>query len=300
LRLLSPKTMIVNIDDNGEVIGYTQVIGNKKIEFKVDEIAHFKWNVLDDDIYGTSAIKPVVEAIRIKLEMEKDLKLISHRYAAPQVHYILGNKDEPASDDDVDDFEKDLQEIHPEMDLVTDHTVSTEVIRPLERDIGVETFLEHIEQQVIAGLQVPEVILGRAKGSTEATANVTLAAFDRRIKSIQEQERRMIESIYDMIVGKNKVQLHFGELEKEDEDLVVNRLLRLKAAGIVTAEYVAKELGIKKKYIPKEPSRENKGNLALKGLDDTKKDVSPHKRPVVGKDSQDVGGEEDRPSNDAG
>jgi len=288
LKLLHPKTMTIETDKFGTIQQYIQQIDREQITFKPDEIAHFKWNIVGDSPYGTSAIATVVGSTKIKLSMEYDLKLIAHRYAAPQVHYKVGTDEFPAADSAIDELENDLQAIHPEMDLVTDHTIDAKVIRPLGRDIGVEGFVEHTENQVVTGMQVPEVVLGRGKGATEATANVQLEAFDRRVKSLQRIIKKEVEvNLFDIVVVPGEVHLEFGELEKEDEDIIVNRLLRLKAAGIVSADYVAKELGIDKKWIPEEPEEpQDGGDKALKGLDDTKKDVNPHKEPVAKDDKK--------------
>jgi len=291
LKLLSPKTITIITNEYGDVEEYIQVISNldDPIKFSPDEIAHFKWNVISDDTYGTSAIAAVVTNVKIKLSMEHDLSLIAHRYAAPQVHYKIGSDDYPAADSAVDEFESDLAEIHPEMDLVTDHTITSEVIRPLGKSIGIESYVDHIENQIIAGMQVPEVVLGRGKGSTEATANVQLAAFDRRVGSLQKLEAKEIETnLFDIIVLAGSVEIVFGQLEKEDEDVIVNRLLRLKGAGVVSVDYVAMKLGINKKWIPEEePMDDGDDSGDLKGLDDTKKDVKPHKEPVSKKDKVD-------------
>lgn len=283
LKLLHPKTMRVLTSENGtgEVIGYEQIVGPgpEDVEtFGVDEIAHFKWNVVGDDLVGTSVIAPVINILNSKLMMEMDLGLISHRYAAPQVHYKIGSEEDPATPDQISAFESELEEHNPEMDLVTDHNIEVKEINPLKGKIGVEEFLVHVENQVIAGLQVPEIALGRGQNITEATAKVQVGIFDRRIKSIQ---RVLVNQSEDLIISRisKAVKIEFGEFEKEDEDIKVNRLLRLKAAGIVSREYVAEKLGIETKYIPEEDPG-NTGDMALKGLDDNKKDVSPRKEPV--------------------
>ena len=282
LKLLHPKNMVVEADDSGEIKGYKQELGmGETINFSPEEIAHFKWNVIGDEIYGTSAIESVVEAINVKLQMEGDLRLISHRYAAPQIQYAIGTDAEPATEEQITEFESQLDNQTPEMDLVTSHAVKVNTIRPLSGSIGVEEFLKHMENQVIAGLQVPEVALGRGQNSTEATAKVQLGIFDRRVKAIQRVLTRQTERlIIEPLVGDNVVEIEFGEFEKEDEDVKVNRLLRLKSAGIVTSDYVAKQLDIAKKFIPKEPEEKPSNISNVKGVDDSKKDVNPKKMPM--------------------
>jgi len=283
LKILHPKTIALNLSDDGtgEVVGYNQKVGaNSTIDFTTEEIAHFKMNVVGDALEGTSAIECVRTALSTKLQMEADLRLISHRYAAPQVHYKLGTSDEPATEAQIDEFESQLSEQNPEMDLITAHNIGAEVLRPLGTKIGVEEFLSHMENQVIAGLQVPEVALGRGRNITEATAKVQIGIFDRRVKSIQEVLTQQINAlIIDKLVTPGAVKIVFGEFSKEDEDVKVNRLLRLKAAGIVDVSYVAQQLGIKAKFVPKEDTSRG-GVKALKGLDDRKKDKSPHKAPL--------------------
>jgi hypothetical protein len=282
LKLLHPKTIKVKVSKTGDIQGYEQAIGfNQKIEFTPEEIAHFKWNVIGDSIYGTSVIEAIRSVINVKAQMENDLRLISHRYAAPQIQYKLGSEMEPATAEQITEFNNQLDNQNPEMDLITSHAVEAHVIRPLGTNIGVEGFLSHIENQVIAGIQVPEVALGRGQSITEATAKVQIGIFDRRVKSIQRELSRQSERLIIQEIVTSKVLIEFGEFEKEDEDVKVNRLLRLKAAGVVTSQYVAHQLDIPKKYIPDEIKPINGGgDKALKGLDDSKKDVNPPKRPL--------------------
>jgi len=284
IKMLHPKTMSVELskDGTGEVVGYKQKVSvSNSIDFTPNEIAHFYMNVVDDSAVGTSAIECIRSVLGIKLQMEQDLKLISHRYAAPQVHYKLGSSDEPATLSQIDDFENQLNDHNPEMDLITNYNINADVLRPLGTKIGVEEFMKHIEQQVVAGLQVPEVALGLGQNITEATAKVQVAIFDRRVKSIQEVLTAQINTkIIDQITSRpGMVVCEFGEFSKEDEDVKVNRLLRLKAAGIVNAQYVAQHLGIDPKFIPDEV--DPKGvSQDVKGLDDSKTNVSPRKQPL--------------------
>ena len=119
-------------DGTGEVVGYKQKVSvSNSIDFTPNEIAHFYMNVVDDSAVGTSAIECIRSVLGIKLQMEQDLKLISHRYAAPQVHYKLGSSDEPATLSQIDDFENQLNDHNPEMDLITNYNINADVLRPL-------------------------------------------------------------------------------------------------------------------------------------------------------------------------
>ena len=134
IKMLHPKTMSVELskDGTGEVVGYKQKVSvSNSIDFTPNEIAHFYMNVVDDSAVGTSAIECIRSVLGIKLQMEQDLKLISHRYAAPQVHYKLGSSDEPATLSQIDDFENQLNDHNPEMDLITNYNINADVLRPL-------------------------------------------------------------------------------------------------------------------------------------------------------------------------
>jgi len=288
LRVLHPKAMDVSVDNSGNPVGYIQDLGyGKQISFDLEEMAHFKWNVIGDNVMGSSTIEAIRGVLNIKLKMEQTLNLITRRYAAPQILYQFGNDNVSPTDDQITQFKNDLDKHHPEMDFVVPWWIDAKAINPIQNRIGVEEFLKHIENQVIAGLQVPEVALGRGQNSTEATAKVQQAIFDRRVKALQRVLISQFERlVIDRITNEpGVVKIEFGEFIPEDEDLKVNRLLRLKSAGIVTADYVAGQLGIPAKFVPEEPApEENKGNkgnsLNIKGVDPNKKDVRPKKAPV--------------------
>src|SRR3990167_566126 len=253
LKILDPLTMYVNRNEKGNFSenqedAYLQYLEGKPmnpINFKYDEIVHFKWNPVGENAYGNSIIAPLIAVLQIKINTEANLDVMIDKFASPLRHFKIGTPDRPASQGEIDAFNSDLQGIQADTELVTDDRVAAEI---LETKQGAQTnlgpALEYIENQVVAGLQTPLVFLGR--GNTDrAAAETQLDMFDRKAKVLQ----RVIKRTAEMQIFKVHLELIFGEIENEEipeltwgdpqqrqsrED--IEQIINLKSAGVISAQ----------------------------------------------------------------
>jgi len=222
IKILSPKSMRVIVStkagDNGAVLGYVQKVGQQEIEFKKEEIIHFKWNVVGNDFYGTSDLKSALGTIRTLLQHQEDIGEIIHRYGNPLLHHKLGTDESPVpSDSDRDGYIDMLEEREPGEDLVTGKNVNIEPIVANLKMIQPDGMLKRLENQLIAGFKVPEIFVRGGETSNKATADVELQAFDRNVKALREAVSRIVEDTVFVILGTETAKLVWNELSITDE-----------------------------------------------------------------------------------
>jgi len=254
-KILDPKWMVTYRTKTGEVIGHAQVIdgmtkvlwgttgdGTKDSGFKkrrkLADVVHFKFNALNSDKYGTSLIHPCLAMLDVKDRVESDLKTIVRRYAAPIIHAQVGDEMHPPSADDMSSAENTLEDIYADTEYVTSYLVKLTTLEFKGKGLDVGPIIQHVDNQIVTGLQTPLVLLGRGEGTDRAVAEVQLRSFGRHIKSIQRQIKIQFEDkviVGQGLGGKNdKLIWDFAEEREKVEEIDLIR--GLKKDGIITAQ----------------------------------------------------------------
>lgn len=249
LKILDPITMYVNRDKFGNFgsQAYFQIFSNKPeeaIPFTFEQIAHFKWNTLGESAYGVSMIHPLINTLDAKLSTEANLRVILDRYASPIIHVKVGSDERPAKQQDIDAYSGDLEDIYADTEFVTNHLVEMNMVGAQRAAMDLGPSLKYIEHQVVSGLQVPLSLLGRGEGSNRATAEVQLESFQRRTKSIQrvlkeDTENQIFKAHLQAIHGEefeDIPEMVWGEPEERQEEANIDVIIKLKGAGVITAQ----------------------------------------------------------------
>jgi len=239
LKLLPPEQMhvvVVSGDKNdGELKGYKQVIkgGAESIDFSMDEIAHFKWNTATSPFYGVSDLKASIATITRLLNFQEDIGEIIHRYGNPIIHWLLGTEETPANADQVAAFKAMLDDRDTGEDVITSFGVAHNVISANLKITQPDGMLKHLENQLIAGLRVPEIFIRGGETSNKATADVEMQAFDRRVKSLRNAFARIAEDkIFKQIAPTSEVKIAWNEMSVETEATKADMLHKLVQATI--------------------------------------------------------------------
>jgi hypothetical protein len=89
-----------------------------------------------------------------------------------------------------------------------------------------------LENQLIAGLRVPDLFIRGGESSNKATADVMLQAFDRKVKAIRNAVSAMVEEyIFKKIAPTSDVTISWNELSVESEHTKAEQLTWLVQAG---------------------------------------------------------------------
>ncbi len=217
---------------NGELVGYRQIVKNRTIDFSPDEIVHYKWNDMGNSFYGTSDYSAVLTTLTYIGNFQADIGEIIHRYAAPIMHHKLGTDERPATQKQIDDYKELLNNRETGEDMTTDKAVEITPVTANIKMVQPDGMLKHLENQLIAGLQVPEIFIRGGESSNKATADVELQAFDRKVKSLRAMVSKINEDrIFSRIV-KTPIYYAWNELSTEGELTKAETFQKLVAPGI--------------------------------------------------------------------
>jgi len=246
LKIINPDTMFVKVDDEGTgvVTGYMQKTG--KIgdgePFDPFEIAHLTFNRLSDSVYGLGAVSSAFVTIDQIIKARLDMHKILSRKANQQVHFMVGDKasGKMPKESDVVALGKKLEYMNEKTEWVTDASVESKVLD--FGNIG-DKFINIIQddlQTLYGGMQVPEVLMG-VGNIPEGIAKVQLEAFDRNVKSKQEDIETVVENkVFRRILDANgfegvHVEFQWGapsKQEENDELKLINEYLKLPMLNI--------------------------------------------------------------------
>lgn len=216
VKVLNANYMFLRRKDTGEVLGYSQYVGDPFKGFKLNEvtpfdtfqIAHLSINIVGDCPYGYGIIHPLRRTLNYLLSSEKNMHKLLERKANNPFIFRVGK-----GDDGIHPQPADMQALANDlvyMDSGTEWVVSSDV-EPMVLDTG--NFSEKFEStnkgdidHLFAGLQVPEVLMGRGS-IPEGLATVQLEDFKSgRIKSIQtEVENQIEQKIYKRLLLANGI-----------------------------------------------------------------------------------------------
>lgn len=257
LKVLDPIWFDVYREDNGDIIGYSQIIQdnhlilwgstgdsrkNEKFKIKLGKeemknIAHFRYNVLRSEKYGRSVLAPLMSNLKMKLDMEVDLSKVLFKYVAPLIWAKVGSDQMPAQQSQVTAVSNTLRDLQAESEVTTSHLVDLQVLGFNAKGMDIKTPMDYMEQQIITGGLVPPVLLART-GANTGDAEVQLRSFGRHIKSLQRELKYEFEDNILVMqgLGSPEDQLVWQKAEEREWEVDVDMIRGLVTDGIITPQ----------------------------------------------------------------
>ena len=255
LKLLDPTTMTTITKKTGKILAHIQQIGDKKYVWgKVDKrmtafggkiikrrplerMLFMKINVQAGEKYGTPFTHAVLPMLKIKEQIESDLKVVVRRYIAPIIHAQVGDELHPPDDEDINAVSSSLEDIYSKTEYTTNYLVKMNVLGFNGKGIDIDPVLKHIDNQIIIGLGLyPEIIGG--VGGDKALAEVRLRAYGRHIKSIQKQFKTEFEDkfIVGLGLGTYEDQIVFEPADERERIEEIKSIMELVKARLISPE----------------------------------------------------------------
>lgn len=239
-KLLPVKTMFVVVEkgggDDGKILGYKQILEtpNDVIEFTQEQIIHFKNNDACNYFYGMSEIKPVLGSLTRYANWTEDLGQILHRFASPYLHHKIGTPEKPATKPQLDDYTDTVENRLPGEDIITSSAVEIEVIQATKGMIQVDNLVKNLQDEIIAGLRIPEIFARGGITSNKAVGDVEMQAFDRKCKALQYIVGMMLEDfLFPKITSRiSRIKMVWNEFSAEGEKVRAERLKLMIESGI--------------------------------------------------------------------
>jgi hypothetical protein len=191
-----------HIDPETQMADYFEYSEAKDGKLQLKDVLYFSRLSLHRDMRGQSAITPIMNVIKLKLELYKDLLESAKRLWAPMGLFQMDTTDlrDPLKKEArMREFANQLK---PGRSIIYNTAVEGKVV-DLKPDImGLVRAIEKADEEIMGNWQMPKAIFAREKSITKATLSAALnALYEGPIESVQRYFKRELErQWYDMIV----------------------------------------------------------------------------------------------------
>lgn len=257
-KVLPTEDIEIQTDEFGNIQGFIQnAAGGEEIEFDPHEIAILRFHRHPDEDFGRSIIERVQEQADILRDMEIDTARFVATKAYPPILWKVGSDERPRTEDQIDEWLSNVEDIEPESMLAVSHDVDQEVVGVTSTSstagaMRLEDTFEHLMQRIATGVGVPADLLNVPTLSGQQL-QVAMPKFDRRIQRWRDVIRDAVRyQIFPSILSDATAveyndlppEFEFGKHSSEEERLEADLAIRLVNNGLLTREAAAKRLGI--------------------------------------------------------
>jgi hypothetical protein len=257
-KVLPTEQMEIDRDEFGNPTQYVQEpSGGDNVTFEPHEVAVLRFHRHPGESFGRSIIEQVQEQADMLRDMELDMARFVATKAYPPIVWKCGTEDRPWSQDQIDQWLTELENIQPDSMLAVGHDVEHEVagVTSTSSSTGAmrleETF-KHLMRRIATGVGIPADLLNvDTLSGNELQA--AMPKFDRRIQRYRNIIKQAVRyQIFPSILADSTAQeygelppnFEFGKHSSEEERLEADLAIRLVNNGLLSREAAAKRLGI--------------------------------------------------------
>ena len=252
----------IHRSQDGTVLKIEQHKHNSKVEFRPEEIIHWRWGAVSAESYGRGILHTLAETLtytlrfsdgssvtrvvpplyKIKAMVRDDLRKILHHYI-PRSAWVFAD----ASDAWIQAQAALIGKLDAGERIAVNKDVKI-VEETLDIRGRLEFIIQYFENAYLKALQTPITKLFTTPGYTEASARVVQEQFERLIRSLQRYIKRVVEKkIFRPIVAqagfdpaKASVRLNWGQVEPPEIEF--DHVLRAGELGFLRVDEVRRLL----------------------------------------------------------
>lgn len=215
--------------------------------------------------YGRSMLRSIPFVVKIQQRLLTDMAKATHNAGWSKLHvqYAPGERPRGESNDayheriasEFETLRQKLSGLETDQNLVTYDNVKVSLIRG---DQHAQVFYDNhkaIEEQVITGMHLMPILLGRNYGTTETYGTAQFEIINRQVSAVNRSVKRMLEQLYRfelaLMWGEATAKVRMREnrttdvlREAQAREKEIENVLRLKDAGFVDREKAAGMLGV--------------------------------------------------------
>lgn len=192
LKPLNAGKVSVIVDGVGMLKRYEYNQGvNDPQPFDPNQIFHLPWDRIGDQVHGTSIIRRLKEIIDSRNEAMADMRIVFHRYVKPLWVWSLNTNNTTK----IAKFQADADKVVNTGNNIYIPKGAAEAERvsvPQYSTLDPLPWIDALNQYFYQATNVPDVILGSAKQTVEASAKMLVFAFE---QSVQEHQLFIEEQI---------------------------------------------------------------------------------------------------------
>jgi very-short-patch-repair endonuclease len=230
------------------------------IHFSQECIYHFKRGGMPWQPFGTSLLRRLFQTLAYKDKIRQANWLVAERHIIPVKIVKVGDKDRPATEEDLMQAQDELTSLanDPLLTIVTHHAFEFDYVGASGKILQLSQEYENINQDIIDGLMLNKAIIN-GEGPSYSNAQVGLLTMAKRLERFREEvafwmeehlykpvaiwngfttegKRGQIEYVYPTV--------KWDDLQLRDDTGKLQTLLAANQAGIVSNQSVVEALGL--------------------------------------------------------
>lgn len=257
-KVLPTEDIEIQTDEFGNIQSFVQnAAGGEEIEFEPHEIAILRFKRHPGEDFGRSIVERVQEQADILRDMEIDTARFVATKAYPPILWKLGSEERPRTEDQIDEWLQNVEDIEPESMLAVSHDVEQDVVGVTSTSstagaMRLEDTFDHLMKRIATGMGVPADLMNTETLSGQQL-QVAMTKFDRRIQRYRNVIKDAVRyQIFPSILSDARAfeygdvppEFEFGKHSSEEERLEADLAIRLVNNNMLTFEAAAKRLGI--------------------------------------------------------
>jgi hypothetical protein len=214
--------------------------------------------------YGRSMLRSIPFVVKIQQRLLEDMAKATHNAGWSKLHVQYAGEDR-AKGEGLEAYQQrmagnlqllseKLGGLEPDQNLVTYDNVKVSLLKGDQHAAGFYENHKAIEEQVITGMHLMPILLGRNYGTTETYGTAQFEIITRQVNGINRHVQRILERLYNFELAlmwgeaKARVKMHENRTadvlkEAQARQIEIENALRLKEAGVIGAEEVVRRLG---------------------------------------------------------
>lgn len=197
LKPLSPGSIRIVTNESGIIVRYEQYNQlrdvTKVLRFRPNEMLHFSWNRIADEIHGIPFAEKLEKIIEMRNEAMQDMRVVFHRYVKPLIISKIDSDDAT----EIANYKTKLDRAVEKCEnlIIPKDTVEMERMSvPQYSTLDPLPWLKYLVRQFVTACGVPEVIMGWGEETTEASSKIIYLAFQQTIERLQRYVESQLES----------------------------------------------------------------------------------------------------------
>ena len=229
------------------------VKNSQNIPLHPAHVSHIKFKPTPYGVYGNPLMKRIFKTLMYKEMIRRAQFAIAERFVTPLKIFKLGTVDEPATQEDIDAMQMQLDIVlnDPKLVLVTTPRLTCDWQGIGGKTLNLTGEYDFLERETLAGLNIPRAFLDGSGGSF-AAASVGGSAFIQKLENFREILKTFIEEkiikpileindFYDTDPDTDeefliKVEFKWDALKMQDEASTQAALLGLRQQNMISAK----------------------------------------------------------------
>jgi len=254
LFVADATTIEIGINDAGQVVNYKQVIRGEEVYWDERDVIHLTYNKIPGTLTGMSSIIPILDDVRALRKLEEEVEILGFQYSIPLYLYKVGNKEQPAAPNEIDQVTSTINHMPAYGMLVVPGHHTIEVPTNNNTPVDLIGFINHFKNRIYAGLGVSPVAMGESASSNRNTAEVldlSMQTITKRYQQIIKHSLEMnlirefaLDGGFDPV--KDELMFSFPEIDLENQIKKENNILQKWQNNLVTRTEARIELDYEK------------------------------------------------------